>query len=369
MKTLSFTINNFANIIEAFNDQKKVAIWVGVPTIIKRNLLERAGKVANIIDVLVRYNNKHNEVKINDSIHLESIRLGMYEDLAKVVLNEISHKTNKMFPQLAKLRKELAAKELSNMNLSVDSSVIFIAKLGDILNSYFEAKSEFKLGSRNENIIFAIENAQNRLEAAKSICDDSLLADTMVKISTYLMNANPDECDFASTIDLFSRQSQIKRWSRRETLNQFNLLEHSARVTCLVDVFLQVFKSELKINDSEALQITRYALYHDYPEVILNDTPSPVKRLYPELDSMLKEIEAEIMTNLELDETKKTKFICKIVDIFDCRYEAQQEILLGNNENEFKIVLQEYANNFNSQVKKYSGVSSKIVNRLMKLYK
>ena len=42
------------------------------------------------------------------------------------------------------------------------------------------------------------------------------------------------------------------------------------------------------------LNVFRYSLYHDYPEVILNDMPSPVKQDYPILDKIQKNTEKEI---------------------------------------------------------------------------
>lgn len=367
MKTLSFNLTNCHNIIGDFNDQKKVATWSGVYTIKDYNLLERSAKVACIIDVLVRFSNLDKKI-VTEKLHLESIRLGMYEDLAKVTLNEISHKTKLMFPKLSKLRKELTFNELSKMNLSNDNTALFIAKIGDILNSYLEARVEKKLGSSEDDILYAIEKSYIRIEDARILCKDKDLADKIVASAHHLMTTSADDCQFVSIIDFTARQSQVKRWSRRVTLNKFNLLEHSGRVSCLVDVFLQIYKESLNIDTNSQLEILRYALYHDYPEVILNDTPSPVKQLYPNLDILLKDIEEEIMQVLELTDSKLSKLICKIADIYDCLYEAKQEQLLGNRDPEFQKVIDGYSENFEKQVNKYSSVNIDVVSKLKTLY-
>ncbi len=367
IKKLAFTLQDSSNIVIDFNSQKQVPTWSGVYTILRYNLLERGAKVASIIDVLVRFTNLKSTV-ISKQIHLDAMRVGMYEDMAKVTFNEISHKTKAMFPLLAKRRKELSNIELSDMNLSKDNLTLFIAKVADIINSFLEAQVEKRLGSQEYDILYAIEKAYVRIEEARSKCEDQKLAKKIVKAAHHLMTAKSDDCQFVSIIDFTARQSQVKRWAGRATLNNFNLLEHAARVACSVDVFLQVNSKELNFSTEEELQTLRYALYHDYPEVLLNDTPSPVKAKYPDLDVLLKEIEGEIMELLDLTETKNIKFICKIVDIKDCLYEAKQEKLLGNQDPEFDLVINGYAATFAKQVAKFAGVDQSIVDKLKEMF-
>lgn len=352
---LKFDHEHYQNLIETFNDQKKVSAWAGVYTNMKYSLLDRATKVACIIDTLIRKVNNHSV--ISTELHLEAIRLGMYEDMPKVSLNEISHSTKQLYPKLANMRKNLSSHILKDMNLDQSDDCLFIAKIGDILNSYFESKIEQSLGSKDAEILNAGNNAYIRMEKAKTITENTVLKDLVIAAAFGLMSNSETNDRYINIIDTVCRQTQIKRWARRITLNNFTLLEHSGRVACLVDCFIQVNKTQLKYSVEEHLNHLRYALYHDYPEVILNDTPSPIKKLYPEMDVLLKDIEDDIMNVLDLKITKTSKLICKIADIYDCLYEAKQEKLLGNNDNEFAVVIDGYNDNFATQLKKYPKVN------------
>lgn len=366
--SLEFNIENFQNINTNFADQKFVSAWAGVYTIKKYNLLQRAGKVSVIIDNLVNsVNLKHNNL-ISTHIHLEAMRNGLYDDLGKTVFNEVSHQTKKEYPEYAKKYKRAINETTKGMNLSKNETVIFLSKIADILNSYQEAKLENSLGNNTPDIIQAISCTDKRLEDTLLGFSNKELGLKIVSDCKNLID-QPNSSPFSKIIDINAKQTEIDRWSKRLTLNDFKLLEHSARVTALVDVYLQLFKKENNFDKDTELNIFRYAMYHDYPEVILNDMPSPVKRQFPELADAQKGIEKIIMNPLNLQNSKVAKFICKIADVFDCLYEAKKEINSGNKDYEFKKVVNEYNLTYQNQLNKFEKyIKPEIIKNIQILY-
>lgn len=133
----------------------------------------------------------------------------------------------------------------------------------------------------------------------------------------------------------FARQKNVRRWNGRKTLSEFNLLEHAGRVANICRTIM----SGVNLSESVKLHVMEYALLHDYPEVWLNDTPSPIKARYPELDTLLKSIESEILQPLELELSPLIKWIVKLADILDCLYESLIELKLGVECAEFSGVV------------------------------
>lgn len=360
--------DNFKNVIEAFQDQKHIKTWSGVHMIQKHNLLHRAATVPVIIDCIIKSINRTNDNSfITPKQHLDAMRHGMYVDLPKTILNDLSRVTKLEFPEYAKKYQHSINNEKSDLSLSNEPITLYLSKLGDILNSFFEAKNEFILGNRNYEILNAINSTKSRVEKAKyeyisgtaghdysnENFDNIEVAENIANMSSlfinnyedFLQNKNSIEdkslLKSLTIIDNTFKQTTVERWAKRLSLNDFTLLEHSARVTALSDIFVQLYKENNTFSTEEELNCFRYSLYHDYPEAILNDMPSPVKKIYPELNEEQKIAEYKIMIDLDLPNSNISKFIGKMSDILDCRYESLAEITAGNED-------PEYINNFNS---------------------
>ena len=365
---LKFDLENYEDLIEHFQSQKEIKSWPGVQTIKKHNLLHRAAKVPVIIDCLVNAVNNLTEGSITQYTHLEAMRNGMYEDLAKTILNELSKKTKTDYPDYAKSYNKVLNQISSTLNMSKDPKVQYLAKIGDILNSYFEAKLENTLGNNTEKILEALNDVNLRLETANNFGNDDFSINVL-NIANKLIQNNPEVYNYNLIIENTQNQMTVERWAKRLSLNDFNLLEHTARVTALVDIFLQIKKTENNFDKSMELNVFRYSLYHDYPEVILNDMPSPVKQDYPILDKIQKNTEKEIMNILELTNSKTAKFICKIADIYDCLYESKAEILAGNKDPEYIKNRDSYENTYHKQLNKYKDyVSADLVKNLEQMF-
>lgn len=365
---LKFDVDNYKDLIEHFQSQKQIKSWSGVQTIKKHNLLHRAAKVPVIIDCLVSAVNNESPNFISQYTHLESMRNGMYEDLAKTILNDLSKKTKIEYPEYAKYYNKVLNQILSTLNLSKDGKVQYLAEIGDILNSYFEAKLENSLGNNTESILEALNGTQDRLFNANNY-GNIKLSNKVIDISNKLIKNEQSVYNYNLIIENTQKQITVERWAKRLSLNDFTLLEHSARVTALVDIFLQINKSENNFDKSMELNIFRYSLYHDYPEVILNDMPSPVKQDYPMLDKFQKNTEKTIMDILKLTNSKTAKFVCKIADIYDCLYECKAEILAGNQDPEYFKNRDNYENTYKRQLNKFQGyINDNLIKNLEKMY-
>lgn len=368
MHNLAFNSTDYKNLFTHFYEQKHIPTWYNVHTIKEYNLLERSGSVLAIIDSLINLTNDRFENRyISQYFHLESMRKAMYEDVPKTILNDLSHTVKRKFPAYAKKYKNALTKISEPLNLNKNKQVVFISKIGDILNSFFEAKIENKLGNHSLEIENVIKNVNMRFLEAQELIDDKDFSNEILKSATILITG--DNTQYNTIIENTFKQKNIKRWSRKLVINKFNLLEHSARVACLVDIFLQVFKDKNYFTKTQELNIFRYALYHDYTEVIFNDMNSPVKKIFPELAESLKSIERIIMTEeLKLSDSKVAKLICKIADIYDCKYEANAEKEAGNTNNEYQKVIDQYHENYEIHESKFESISEDIKNDLRTLY-
>lgn len=363
---LSFDLENSQNIIDAFNSQKNIKGWYGEETIKEYNLLERAGKCFAILDNLINFINHSNEKKvISNHIHLESLRLTMYDDIFKSKLNEISHLAKVRYQKLSKKISSIKKIYMSNMNLSTNETVVLLAKVADIMNSYYEAKVENNLGNNMPEIVDVLKYSFERLHNLREDFKNNEHVDTIIINANMLMNANANNT-YKFMINQATRLGRVSRWGKRKTLNNFNVLEHSARVACLVDVFLKVGNGI--IAKEQELNTLRYAFYHDYPEKILNDLPSPVKDEFPDLNMLLKSIEKDIMKPLNLTNSKQAKAICKFADIYDCKFESSQEILLGNQDQEFLGNINDYDATFQKMEKRFEDVNPEIISLARTLF-
>ena len=104
------------------------------------------------------------------------------------------------------------------------------------------------------------------------------------------------------------------------------------------------------------LAVLEYALYHDYGETKTNDVASTVKNKYPELDVLIKSIEAEVLAPLELTVTPAIQVVVKLADIIDCLTEALLEKRLGAYDTEYDAVIEQALNKIEGVPAKY-GIS------------
>lgn len=96
---------------------------------------------------------------------------------------------------------------------------------------------------------------------------------------------------------MLSRMKYIKRWAlMRNTLSE-NLCEHTLEVAYITHCLCAIAEKRLgkKINVSDAVL---RAMYHDTPEIITGDLPTPIKYYNEAISNAYKEVESAAIEKL-----------------------------------------------------------------------
>lgn len=89
---------------------------------------------------------------------------------------------------------------------------------------------------------------------------------------------------------LISRMRYIGRWGLMRNTFQENIQEHSHMVAVLAHA-LAVIRRDLFGGDLDPEHAAMLALYHDAPEILTGDLPTPVKYYNPEIRDAYREVE------------------------------------------------------------------------------
>lgn len=96
---------------------------------------------------------------------------------------------------------------------------------------------------------------------------------------------------------MFSRMKYIDRWALMRNTRKENLCEHSLEVAAIAHA-LAVIANErcgASLNTERAALL---GIYHDMPEIITGDMPTPIKYGNPELKAAYKTVEKETASRL-----------------------------------------------------------------------
>ncbi len=89
---------------------------------------------------------------------------------------------------------------------------------------------------------------------------------------------------------MLSRMKYIDRWALMRNSREENLSEHSLEVAALAHA-LVVITNELTGTSLNAERAALIGIYHDMPEIITGDMPTPIKHGNPELKQAYREVE------------------------------------------------------------------------------
>lgn len=89
---------------------------------------------------------------------------------------------------------------------------------------------------------------------------------------------------------LISRMRYIGRWGLMRNTFQENIQEHSHMVAVLAHA-LAVIRRDVFGGDLDPERAAVLALYHDAPEILTGDLPTPVKYYNPEIREAYREVE------------------------------------------------------------------------------
>ena len=147
-------------------------------------------------------------------------------------------------------------------------------------------------------------------------------------------------------LDSFYKLKYIHRYTSNVRIHTENVAEHSFFVSCIA---LKIIALNPGVFD--AAKVLSMALVHDWAEAWITDVSHKVKRDYPEIKKELKSAEYKIIEAnypefkdilFELDEgMTKEAVLVHYADVVQCVQYIRNEISLGNNTQEFDLMLEE----------------------------
>lgn len=87
-----------------------------------------------------------------------------------------------------------------------------------------------------------------------------------------------------------SRMRYINRWGLMRNTFQENIQEHSHMVAVLAHA-LAVIRRDVFGGDADPGLAAAAALYHDAPEILTGDLPTPIKYYNPDIRDAYREVE------------------------------------------------------------------------------
>lgn len=96
---------------------------------------------------------------------------------------------------------------------------------------------------------------------------------------------------------MFSRMKYIDRWALMRNTRKENLSEHTLEVAAIAHA-LAVISNEKSGTDYNCERAALLGIYHDMPEIITGDMPTPIKYGNPQLKQAYKAVERETASHL-----------------------------------------------------------------------
>ena len=90
---------------------------------------------------------------------------------------------------------------------------------------------------------------------------------------------------------LLGRMRYITRWGLMRNTFSENIQEHSHQVAVLAHALALIRRDILKLEGPDPDRCAVAALYHDAPEIITGDLPTPIKYYNPTIRSAYKQVE------------------------------------------------------------------------------
>lgn len=96
---------------------------------------------------------------------------------------------------------------------------------------------------------------------------------------------------------LTSRMKYISRWGLMRNLRQENIAEHSLDTAIIAHLLCELRNTRFGGNVDSSRAVL-YAVFHDVPEIITGDLPTPVKYSNPAISEAYKQVEADAVETL-----------------------------------------------------------------------
>ncbi|MBR5542490.1 MAG: 5'-deoxynucleotidase [Oscillospiraceae bacterium] len=142
------------------------------------------------------------------------------------------------------------------------------------------------------------------------------------------------------------RMKYISRWSLMRNTRQENVAEHSYHVAVLANA-LAVISRDVFGKNIDPARVAASALYHDMPEILTGDLPTPIKYYGKDIKDAYKRIEREAEEKLLAtltDEMRKgiseyaemrdeeIKRLVRAADKLDAHIKCCEEVNAGNRD-------------------------------------
>lgn len=146
---------------------------------------------------------------------------------------------------------------------------------------------------------------------------------------------------------LISRMRYITRWGLMRNTFSENIQEHSHMVAVLAHGLALIRRELLGLPGPDPDRCAVAALYHDAPEILTGDLPTPVKYFNPEIKTAYKQVEQvsgekllsmlpealrPCYTHLILEDDPETLPIVKAADKLSAYIKCVEELKAGNQE-------------------------------------
>ena len=93
------------------------------------------------------------------------------------------------------------------------------------------------------------------------------------------------------------RMKYIRRWSLMRSVREENIMEHSQQVAFIAHA-LAIIENKIFGGNVDSQKCVLYAIYHECPEVITGDLPTPIKYFNRSITGAYKDIEGEACEKL-----------------------------------------------------------------------
>ena len=130
---------------------------------------------------------------------------------------------------------------------------------------------------------------------------------------------------------LLARMKYITRWSLMHSTRPESLSEHTCD-TALMAHILCLIARRYTDTPCRPKTVAVAALYHDAPEIITGDMPTPVKYSSPGLRDAYKALEAESVASMTRLLTAEEKRLLKAADRLSALVKCMEEQRSGNHE-------------------------------------
>jgi len=115
------------------------------------------------------------------------------------------------------------------------------------------------------------------------------------------------------------RASDVFRWQIVKVIRPQSIAEHSYQVAMIAHQIIKLIEPNQYKRETIELEILRWALYHDTPEVMTGDIATPLKQYLKNQGThgCIEELEGKVCPNFDEYRPPETSLVYKVVKLAD----------------------------------------------------